>query len=511
MFATSADTSSVLTQRVTFTKFDRSLREILGLVAPAPVDPNFAFGQLDYLESYLRDDEIECSLVAVEDHYIDRDFMEDFSVFYSRSLSNFDNYCRRLHFFCGDPNLVEREFRELTLSRRKLGSELFKRRSHRFSRRHYLGFSVIKPLRGTPVGRTALRPFPDQPGPGTTRGMVRRFPATRRYHSHLLGVELSVRGLAFQQQDVGVAACATTAIWTSLQKNREKEELGVTTPAHITARATQDQLPFGRSMPSEGLSIDQMCQAVQSFGLSPVLSPGKDFLAIRATLYAALQSDLCPVLVIERAEPGHTDEYHAVAVVGMKVSDRPQAIVQADYFQASDRLAALFVHDDRYGPYLLAPLSQSTEGIELRIRIRKNPRVLDTDTGEFQIDGATEDSSERWLVSHVLIPTHTKLRLSFPELQEIGLRVLQTIDSSLGPQLNQRDQIAKHIDFWVARSHAYVDTVASARAPFTSEQAVALVESVALSRYLGIVRLEFSEFGTVDVIVDTTSGARLSF
>ncbi len=436
--------------------------------------------------------------------------MEDYSVFYSRSLQNFDNHCRRLHFFCGDAASVERQFEELVRSRRLLGSELLKRRSHRFSRRHYLGFSVIKPLTGTPIGRTILRPFPDRPGPGTTKGMTRSFLATRRYHAHLLGIELSVRGLAFQQQDVGVAACATTAIWTSLQKNREKEELGITTPAHITARATHNRMPFGRSMPSEGLSIDQMCQAIQSFGLSPVLSPAKDFTAIRASIFAALKSDLSPVLVIERIDPGHVNEFHAVAVVGMKVSESVQGITQATqatHSQPSDRLAALFVHDDRFGPYLLAALTKNAEGrgVELTIRVEKTPRIQDKHTGEFSCDGDREDKTQRWLISHVLIPTHAKLRLSFPELHRISIRVMGAIDSSMSAKTPREQPIAKTLDFWVDRSHSYIDKLLSDVDLFDVDSAVNLVQSVALSRYLGISRSTFGEMGTVDIVVDTTS------
>ena len=430
--------------------------------------------------------------------------MEDFSVFYSRSLSNLDNYCRRLHFFRGDSARVEQEFRKLALSRRSLGVELHRRRSARFSRKHYLGFAVIKPLPGTPVGRTALRSFPENPGPGPgKRRMTRSFAATRQYHAHLLGVELSVQSLAFQQQDVGVAACATTAIWTSLQKNREKEELGVTTPAHITTRATHNRMPFGRSMPSEGLSIDQMCQAIQSFGLSPVLSPAKDFIAIRAALYAALQSDLSPVLVIQRDKAGRTDEYHAVSAVGMKLSADAQAVVQADYAQASDHLEALYIHDDRYGPFLLAGLSQRVGGgVDLNIRVLKLEREIDRNTGEISING--EDETEQWIISHVLIPSHAKLRLSFPELHELSLRVMEAIDASLNSRQPNKT-FAKSLDFWVSRSNTYLDRIGSSTEPFSPSQAVAVASGVPMARYVGILRTAIAELGTVDVIVDTTS------
>ena len=79
----------------------------------------------------------------------------------------------------------------------------------------YLGFMVIKPLPGSPIGRTVLRTF-ERDAP---RGGRREFTAIRRYTVSLAGLSLSVRGLAFQQQDQGVSACATTALWSALQRN----------------------------------------------------------------------------------------------------------------------------------------------------------------------------------------------------------------------------------------------------------------------------------------------------
>jgi len=125
-----------------------------------------------------------------------------------------------------------------------------------FSRTSYLGFGVIKPLGGTPVGRTMLAAF----DPGSGDGFHYRFDCTCEYQAHLLGAELTVRGLGFQQQDVGVSACATTALWSAMQKVRDFEDIGTATPAQITTLASQYALPFGRSMPSEeALSIEQKC------------------------------------------------------------------------------------------------------------------------------------------------------------------------------------------------------------------------------------------------------------
>src|SRR6266481_2344218 len=53
--------------------------------------------QLTYLGRYLS--QMGCKSVVIEDHYVDRDYIDDVALFYSRSLRAYPNYCYRLHFF----------------------------------------------------------------------------------------------------------------------------------------------------------------------------------------------------------------------------------------------------------------------------------------------------------------------------------------------------------------------------------------------------------------------------
>src|SRR5712692_7866353 len=53
--------------------------------------------QLTYLGRYLT--QLGCRTVVIEHHYIDRDYIDDVALFYSRSLRAYPNYCYRLHFF----------------------------------------------------------------------------------------------------------------------------------------------------------------------------------------------------------------------------------------------------------------------------------------------------------------------------------------------------------------------------------------------------------------------------
>ncbi|MGA9898298.1 MAG: hypothetical protein WBQ09_09370, partial [Terriglobales bacterium] len=190
-----------------------SLVEILKLPDPRFIKASDAQRQLSYVERYVRDSPFDCKTVVLEHHYIDRDHMEDHSVFYSKSLYSYPNYCRRIHFFSLEQSELRSRFEHIRNLRGTEGAEAFSTACAEFSRLHYIGFAVIKPLPGCPVGRTVLRCLPEESG----KGHLRKFNCACDYDPHLLGLRLTVTGLAFQQQDLGVSACATTALWTALQ------------------------------------------------------------------------------------------------------------------------------------------------------------------------------------------------------------------------------------------------------------------------------------------------------
>lgn len=451
----------------------RTLVELLDLKAPpfARTDP---FRQLGYLVDYLSS--MKCGSMLLEPHYVDRDFIEDYSLFYSRNLHHYKNFCQRLHFFGADPATIRSELRELLADIRDRPIE-FPRRAQEFSRSRYLGFTVIKPLPGSPVGRTVFQCFSDKPTdlPEQTRD----FSGARRYAVHLGPVTLNVTGLAFQQQDVGVSACATTALWCALHKVRDFEEIGAPTPAQITTLATRYSLPFGRPMPSdEGLSMDQMCQALQALQVAPHVLRAQQFQTGRSYVYSALRSQFAPVLVI--SSETNPNLRHAVTAVGQRLAPLRVA-APTDPVDASEGLLALYVNDDRVGPYL-----------RMNVIARNNRLLLETVRHGNPLD--------RWFLDFVLLPLHPKIRLSIGNLREITLRFVKDLYDRLtaldGPV---------HFEHWFARTPAYLRDLVSR----VNTDQIALVDQISekleLPRYLGVSRITGPKFGTIDLLLDSTS------
>src|SRR6266851_970531 len=159
-----------------------------------------------YLHAYLV--ELGAVSVVVEDHYIDRHYLDDFARYYSRSFAAPPAYCKRLHFFTLDPAKLDALFTkscESVAARTEVENTLVPPTGDQ----PYLGFVVRRPLADAAIGRTVLKTYPADGG-------RRHFEVVRDYRVHLLGLTLKVQGLAYQQQDRGAAVCASTALWSAL-------------------------------------------------------------------------------------------------------------------------------------------------------------------------------------------------------------------------------------------------------------------------------------------------------
>lgn len=459
------------------------LAELLEL-KPPPLTRQ-ALRQFEYIEKYLVT--LKCKSVAIEQHYIDKDSIEDHAIFYSKSLFSYPNYCRRVHFFTIPADAASNEVTKLAHSARKRSESEQSAACLRFSNEHYLGFAVIKPLPGCPVGRTILRSLPD----GNANGLTRRFSCTRVSRIHFAGIELTIRGLVFQQQDTGVSACATTAIWCALHKMRDFEEVVAATPAQITMMAARYTLPFGRAMPSEGLSMDQMCVAVQELGISPNLFRVTDFSTSRAYLYSATDSGIPSVLILRDSSGNRR---HAVTVAGMKVrSPHVETLLVSGQDDEAGDLQALYVHDDRLGPYLRADVFEEEQSFELKI----------------QLEYAKQPRAEKWTLTHILIPMHNKIRLSFGGLRKITVGSLvprlHSARVSRGIVVNAHGPVT--FSNRIIRPQSYIEELL--RNPDIGLDSMDVLRStVPFSRYVGIVRMHASFTAPIDVLLDTTSTLR---
>jgi len=345
----------------------------------------------EYFEEYF--EQLEAKAIIVENEYVDRDFLEDFSGYYARCFHPYDRMCTRLHFFRHvNPELTEERFAAI-LADGCTEAELEELNDG------YLGFIVVKPLPKTVIGRTCLRTYDEN-----KNGGYRNYPIKRNYDVHLFGIALSVESLAFQEQDKVAAACATNALWSAFQGTGKLFQHHIPSPIEITRRAGEHWFNKTRLLPSKGLTVEQMAFVVRHVGLEPhAVSCGKGLILLKATVSAYLRGHVPVLLVLgldvhpKQGPTIHADT-HAVAVTGYSSgSGEMLGYGKSQIPLLASRIDELYAHDDGVGPFARMPFVKTY--LETSLRHPEHP-----------------DASVTAHPTHVLIPLYHKIRIPFADV-----------------------------------------------------------------------------------------------
>lgn len=254
----------------------------------------------------------------IEYRYIDIDFRSEFNHFYGSTFRRYPSVCHRLHFFAGDlaqdlSNLVD------------IGES-------------YVGYTTIRPLETSPIGRTVLPP------PDELKAAVLCL-ATDLVH--LRGVELRVTGMPFTSQDGQYLRCSHSSLWMAATFWNMK---GVTPRflPHEIHEAARGGTMQGRERPHEGLTVPQLMGAIQALGFSgPLITFPQTEEASRQGRSRSLPAQLCRYLNGQ---------------VPIIIHNRSHAWLAIGYFYVGDEdpshdSARFVFHDDIRGPYLTSEAS----------------------------------------------------------------------------------------------------------------------------------------------------------
>ena len=253
--------------------------------------------------------------VVLESHYIDKDYRDTFSYFHSKRFSTPDSRCLRLHFFSKAVTREEIKHAENIQA-------------------DYLGYAIIRPTRPNCLGRTLLKPE----SRSAVRGSMRLCDETIT----LQGVELKVRGFPFISQDADVTVCAQSALWMLMRYYSNRYSLYPETFPYQLAKLTEDY-SLGRVIPSSGLYLWQMAEALRRLGFSPVTYTRDNFPNdFDHLLYTYIESGI-PVLAATKR--------HVVVAFGHKSDYVQPNPLPKDLTFSSQFNHALMVNDDNRIPY----------------------------------------------------------------------------------------------------------------------------------------------------------------
>ena len=382
-----------------------------------------------YFENYF--DFVEAKTVLVENHYIDRDFLEDFSGYYVRCFADYSRKCSRLHFF--DIVFDVTNFENLLLGNEE-SVDLASLQAG------YLGFIVLKPLPLTIIGRTCLKVYPTaEEKPEISR---RYFPTVRNYKANLFGVTLKVKTLAFQEQDRVAAACATSALWSTFQATGILFQHLIPSPVEITKSATINSQLLARSLPSQGLTAEQIAQAILSVGLEPLLFEASDGNLLKNTLYAYLRSKI-PVLMIvslfdmKSSFPNCLGR-HAVVISGYCLGlQKTQPYGQSGFLLKASKIDKIYAHDDQVGPFA----RMTFDGVPVPIITNIGQEDFFSISTSWVSPSSGNIGDVRAVPDIALIPLYHKIRIPFEVIQALVLSFdafLETLRNQANLPLSQR-------------------------------------------------------------------------
>jgi hypothetical protein len=431
-----------------------------------------------YLFSYLNKlkvgYEVNSVSVVVETDYIDRDFIREYSGFYSSSFLPYEKRTTRLHFFAGE--LTQTKFNRILtkkngqMDRKKLSSS-------------YLGFIVVRPLPQNFIGKTCLEhrtsiETVDHAEEGKQFSTKNRsYPVWDKYEANLFGLALVVRSVAFQEKDTVVGMCATSALYSlfhgshRLLGNSRPSGLEITKKATTSLPTVSGNLGSGsvvRAFPNTGLSLQQMTQVVSSLSLSPItFSAYTESTFLHKTLgaiYAYLGLGL-PVLaysnLITIGEKEHTNNQHVVTLNGYvsKADESQKSFPTAELALTSSCLVELCVHDDNVGPfttYQVAIGNSVSRGIEYSA-LRLIPTNLSENKTNPEFPYGTTRTGKPACALELqafIVAASENLRLDYEQIYRVALVLNTAINAIL-----DLDKSEKTSDFVWDIKYVTVDTL----------------------------------------------------
>jgi hypothetical protein len=354
----------------------------------------------NYFLNYLGSDGLKSKTILVEEPYVSKDFIDDYTYYYATCHEDYSKFCKRIHFF--DISFDESEFKK----------ELLDKESTSDFWNSYLGFIVVKPIPTTIIGFTVLKTYSE-----SNSFNERNFWGIRDYKIHLYGKVLTIKSLAFQEQDSVLAACATTAIWSMLNKASIDFHTILKSPGQITKDAGDMASDGSRLFPNSGLNLLQICQAIYNSGLVSEIkqdnyvlngSDGSPIFRIVSNEYTkkiinAYSSIGIPLILVIYVPNGGIHGLHAITISGFLQKEPIIEPSKQEISWLSSNIEKIYTHDDQHGPFARVTFNDVCE--------------IDTPWSH------TTASYQPTYVSSIVVPLYPKIRISYENIESIVLGI----------------------------------------------------------------------------------------
>lgn len=360
--------------------------------------------QVLHLHEYCQNQGIKT--IVLESDYIDRDYLEDYAAYYSRSFSSYSKKVGRLHFF--NTSFTQGQFKNwLEVIPEKKREEL---------ESSYCGFMVIRPLPNTFFGKTVLRP------PKSTLENSATLAIKKSYTANLSGFQFKTKTIGFLEQEKSVSACATSALWTIFQSTGPRWNHSIPSPVEITRMAMEKAYASSRAFPNNGLSAEQIADCIKALKLDPLYVDVGHYSELKAILYAYLKARIPLILGVSMYNV-HEKRFlgeHAIAVVGYKMESN---VAPVNYFGGGNKrkqlylrssfISSILVHDDQVGPF-----SEMVFDDPFSTHVVFDEKYRNSSLSTHWSNGV-KGKEIRAVPNIVLVPLYPKIRISYRKILEI--------------------------------------------------------------------------------------------
>jgi len=301
--------------------------------------------QIVYFDNYINKVFKNKIIVFIyENEYIDKQYLKDYETYYASCFQNYKKVCSRVHFF-----ELEKDTDDYLLEFKKL----LDNKSSLIKKENYIGHIVIRPIPKTFFAKICIKSFINS----TDR--LGKFLLKKSCKVSLFGIELSTDSIAFQEQDRILSACATTSLWTFYHASQQWCG-DLPSDSEITKSAYSDDNGYGREFPTNGLSTEMICRSLSKYNYASEyfdFSKQKNLNLLKEYIFTYCSSGYPLILGINVKRKKSNGKYknlglHAITIIGYSMTQDFQ-----NSKSTAHNINALYVHDDRFGPYLKIDLT----------------------------------------------------------------------------------------------------------------------------------------------------------
>lgn len=306
---------------------------------------------IEYLDTYFNAEEIKGCYFLVESCYTNKDYLIDYSIYYSRCFLDYSKKSSRIHFFKKE-NVMKRDTFIIKLSDILITKEENEDKILSFFHDNYIGCIVINPIPNAFLGFSLLKDYNS-----FKKDPYRFFWGNKTYGIHFFGIKIPIETLGFHEQDSNVGACATVAVWTVFQKAAEDYYINLKSPIEITKDAGLINDDGQRMIPNSGLVAGAMCVALTKNNLETEIRDLRKVersprIELKRLVYAYSPLGIPIILGINVPERGDYNG-HAITICGHKMAKSTYHKGSKEELNSkADYITNLYCHDDQWGPYV---------------------------------------------------------------------------------------------------------------------------------------------------------------